>query len=154
MIKEKAARGKVRFRGEQMTKPTKKSCGRILHTLHGVEFWWCAGLPRRSCMWPTWKHRMPLSGHTIPVRRLPPIIWEVTNVAILFIYLFIYIFGYFSTSHRENFLYLLFLSAGGISNSYYKNILKKINFFYFFYFKFIFFDVFKLFWCANIKNNF
>jgi hypothetical protein len=89
VIKEKAARGKVRFGGEQMIKPTKKSCGRILHTLHGVEFWWCAGLPRRrSCMWPTWKHRMPLSGHTIPVRRLPPIIWEV---AILFIYLFIYL---------------------------------------------------------------
>jgi hypothetical protein len=49
-----------------------------------------------------------------------------------FIYLFIYIFGYFSTSHRENFLYLLFLSAGGISNSYYKNILKKLIFFIFF----------------------
>jgi len=98
VIKEKAARGKVRFRGEQMIKPRKKSCGRIHHTLHGVEFWWRAGLPRRRrSMRPTWKHRMPLSGHTIPVRRLPPIIWEVTTVAILFIYLYIWLLFYKSS---------------------------------------------------------
>jgi hypothetical protein len=35
-----------------------------------------------------------------------------------------------------------------------KIFLKNLIFFYFFYFKLIFFDIFKLFWCAKFKNNF